>query len=243
MGVASFYHDFREQPAGRHVVKICRAEACQSMGGDAIAEHAEGRLKVGFGETAPDGSVTLEAVYCLGLCACAPAAMVDGKVIGRLDEARIDAICRGGAGMTVTVYVPGDSGALALGADDVARAIADEAADNGAEITIVRNGSRGLYWLEPMVEVADRQRPCRLWPGHRRRCRVAVRCGFPVRRRTCAFARQSGRDPVPQEPDAADLCALRYRRSAVACGLRGAWRAEGPAQGRRDDAVGHRHRR
>jgi formate dehydrogenase subunit gamma len=73
-------------------VKICRAEACQSMGGDAVAEHAKGRFKVGFGETAPDGSVTLEAVYCLGLCACAPAAMVDGKVVGRLDEARIDAI-------------------------------------------------------------------------------------------------------------------------------------------------------
>jgi len=91
-GVMSFYHDFREQPAGRHTVKICRAEACQSMGGDTIAEHAKGRFKVGFGETAPDGSVTLEAVYCLGLCACAPAAMVDGKVVGRIDEARIDAI-------------------------------------------------------------------------------------------------------------------------------------------------------
>jgi formate dehydrogenase subunit gamma len=91
-GVMSFYHDFREQPAGRHTVKICRAEACQSMGGDAVAEHAKGRFKVGFGETAPDGSVTLEAVYCLGLCACAPAAMVDGKVVGRVDQARIDAI-------------------------------------------------------------------------------------------------------------------------------------------------------
>lgn len=91
-GVMSFYHDFREQPAGRHVVKICRAEACQSMGSDAIAEHAKSRFKIGFGETAPDGSVTLEAVYCLGLCACAPAAMVNGKVVGRVDEARIDAI-------------------------------------------------------------------------------------------------------------------------------------------------------
>jgi formate dehydrogenase subunit gamma len=91
-GVMSFYHDFREQPAGRHTVKICRAEACQSMGGDRIAEHAKGRFKVDFGQTAPDGSVTLEAVYCLGLCACAPAAMVDGKVVGRVDEARIDAI-------------------------------------------------------------------------------------------------------------------------------------------------------
>ena len=91
-GVMSFYHDFREQPAGRHVVKICRAEACQSMGSDRIAEHAKGRLKIGFGETTPDGAVTLEAVYCLGLCACAPAAMVDGEVVGRLDEDRIDAI-------------------------------------------------------------------------------------------------------------------------------------------------------
>jgi formate dehydrogenase subunit gamma len=91
-GVMSFYHDFRERPAGRHTVKICRAEACQSMGGDAVAEHAKGRFKAGFGETAPDGSVTLEAVYCLGLCACAPAAMVDGKVVGRVDEERIDVI-------------------------------------------------------------------------------------------------------------------------------------------------------
>ncbi|MFZ2101849.1 MAG: formate dehydrogenase subunit gamma [Oricola sp.] len=94
-GVMSFYHDFREQPAGRHVVKICRAEACQSMGSDRIAEHAKGRLKIGFGETSPDGAVTLEAVYCLGLCACAPAAMVDGRVVGRVDEARIDTILEG----------------------------------------------------------------------------------------------------------------------------------------------------
>ncbi|WP_428978271.1 formate dehydrogenase subunit gamma [Oricola thermophila] len=91
-GVASFYHDFREQPAGRHTVRICRAEACQSMGADRVAEHAKGRFKLNFGETAADGTVTLEAVYCLGLCACAPAAMVDGKVVGRVDEARIDAI-------------------------------------------------------------------------------------------------------------------------------------------------------
>lgn len=94
-GVMSFYHDFREQPAGRHVVKICRAEACQSMGSDRIAEHAKGRLKVGFGETTPDGAVTLEAVYCLGMCACAPAAMVDGEIVGRLDEDRIDSILAG----------------------------------------------------------------------------------------------------------------------------------------------------
>jgi len=91
-GVVSFYHDFRRQPAGRHVLKVCRAEACQSMGGEALAARLEQLLGIGFHETAGDGSVTLEPVYCLGLCACAPAAMLDGEVIGRLDEARIEEI-------------------------------------------------------------------------------------------------------------------------------------------------------
>ena len=91
-GVRTFYHDFRATPAGRHVVKLCRAEACQSCGGDALAERAEGRLGVRIGETTPDGRVTLEAVYCLGLCATAPSAMVDGRVVGRLTEAKLDAL-------------------------------------------------------------------------------------------------------------------------------------------------------
>lgn len=91
-GVVSFYHDFHEHPQGRHVLRICRAEACQSMGGDALAEQAEERLRLSFGETAPDGSVTLEAVYCLGLCACAPAAQIDGRVVGRVTPARLDAL-------------------------------------------------------------------------------------------------------------------------------------------------------
>jgi len=91
-GVATFYHDFRSTPAGRHVVKLCRAEACQAMGGERIAAHAAKRLGVGHGETTHDGAVRLENVYCLGLCACGPAAMVDGRVVGRLDEERLDAI-------------------------------------------------------------------------------------------------------------------------------------------------------
>jgi formate dehydrogenase subunit gamma len=94
-GVMSFYHDFREHPAGNHVVKLCRAEACQAMGADRLADHAKARLGVDFDGTTTDGAVTLEAVYCLGLCACAPAALVDGKVIGRLDEARFDSIIEG----------------------------------------------------------------------------------------------------------------------------------------------------
>lgn len=85
-GVASFYHDFRKAPAGRHVLKICRAEACQSMGGDALADGVRAALGIDWHETTPDGRVTLEPVYCLGLCSCAPAAMLDGELHGRLDE-------------------------------------------------------------------------------------------------------------------------------------------------------------
>jgi formate dehydrogenase subunit gamma len=88
-GVVSFYHDFREKPPGRHVLKLCRAEACQSMGGDALAAEARDRLQVDWGETSADGQITLEPVFCLGLCACAPAAMLNGKVIGALDKGRL----------------------------------------------------------------------------------------------------------------------------------------------------------
>lgn len=86
-GVVTFYHDYRDHPAGRHVLKLCRAEACQSMGGDALAERIKTLLGIDFHQTALDGSVTLEPVYCLGLCACAPAAMLDGEVYGRVDDA------------------------------------------------------------------------------------------------------------------------------------------------------------
>ena len=91
-GVMSFYHDFREEPAGRHVVKLCRAESCQSVGADRVAAHAQARLGVDWHGTTPDGAVTLEPVFCLGLCACAPAAMVDGRLVGRVDAARFDAL-------------------------------------------------------------------------------------------------------------------------------------------------------
>jgi formate dehydrogenase subunit gamma len=91
-GVFTFYHDFRHEPAGRHVLKLCRAEACQAAGGDALAAHAESKLGVPFGETTADGRVTLEPIYCLGLCATAPSAMLDGRVVGRLDNKRLDAL-------------------------------------------------------------------------------------------------------------------------------------------------------
>jgi formate dehydrogenase subunit gamma len=91
-GVFTFYHDFRREPAGRHVLKLCRAEACQAAGGDALAARAETKLGIAIGNTTADMRVTLEPIYCLGLCATAPSAMLDGRVVGRLDEARLDAL-------------------------------------------------------------------------------------------------------------------------------------------------------
>jgi formate dehydrogenase subunit gamma len=91
-GVLTFYHDFRTAPPARHVVRLCQAEACQSMGAAAVATAMAGRIGVSMGETSADGRVALEAVYCLGLCACAPAGMVDGEVVGRIDAAAVEMI-------------------------------------------------------------------------------------------------------------------------------------------------------
>lgn len=90
-GVMSFYHDFRTVPAGRHVVKICRAEACQAVGGVALAERALAALGTAWHGTSADGAVTIEPVYCLGLCANGPAAMVDGKPMAAASVAKIAA--------------------------------------------------------------------------------------------------------------------------------------------------------
>jgi formate dehydrogenase iron-sulfur subunit len=171
-GVVTFYHDFRREPAGRHILKLCRAEACQAAGGDALAKHAEARLGVAIGATAPDGSVTLEPVYCLGLCATAPSAMIDGRVVGRLDQQRVDAVLApppyspprplpnppplAGEGRVagLRAFIPCDAGALAVGADEVAVALRAAALARNVAVEIVRTGSRGLYWLEPLVEIA-----------------------------------------------------------------------------------------
>jgi len=93
-GVVSFYHDFRDRPAGRHILKLCRAEACQSMGGEALAQTVLDRFGLDWGGTTPDGRITVEATYCLGLCACAPSAMLDGEPRARLTPASIDEIAR-----------------------------------------------------------------------------------------------------------------------------------------------------
>lgn len=85
-GVVTFYHDFRDHPSGRHVLKLCRAEACQSMGCEPLADKIKTKLGIDWHETTADGAVTLEPVFCLGLCASAPAAMLDDNLYGRLNE-------------------------------------------------------------------------------------------------------------------------------------------------------------
>lgn len=92
-GCLTFYHDFRREPAGRHVVKLCRAEACQSVGADAVHAEIKRELGIEWSETSADGRVTVEPVFCLGLCACGPAALIDGRPVGRVSAETVrDAI-------------------------------------------------------------------------------------------------------------------------------------------------------
>jgi len=94
-GVISFYHDFRHEPPGRHVLKMCRAEACQSMGCDPLIEHVEGKLGAKLGQTTADGNFTLDAVYCLGNCSLSPAVMLDGTPYGRVSAQMADFLIDG----------------------------------------------------------------------------------------------------------------------------------------------------
>ena len=94
-GVISFYHDFRTEPAGEHVLQICRAEACQAMGGRALEAHAKTSLNINYGETTADGRISLQPVYCLGNCACSPSVRIGDTVYARVDAARLDVLLAG----------------------------------------------------------------------------------------------------------------------------------------------------
>ena len=94
-GVISFYHDFRSEPAGRHVLQICRAESCQAMGARALEAHAKASLGIDYGGTSADGRISLEPVYCLGVCACSPSVRLDDAVHARVDPARLDELLAG----------------------------------------------------------------------------------------------------------------------------------------------------
>jgi formate dehydrogenase subunit gamma len=91
-GVVTFYHFFRDHPVGRHVLRVCQAESCQSMGAAALTAHAKRRLGIDFHQTTADGAYTLEPVYCLGNCACSPALMIDGDLLGRVTPEKFDAL-------------------------------------------------------------------------------------------------------------------------------------------------------
>jgi len=94
-GVATFYHDFRfAPPHAKHSLKLCRAEACQSVGADDLAVAAKARLGIDWHETTKDGAWTLEPVFCFGLCASGPAGMVDDEPVALLDEEKIDALVK-----------------------------------------------------------------------------------------------------------------------------------------------------
>ncbi|HTX63680.1 MAG TPA: formate dehydrogenase subunit gamma, partial [Acidimicrobiales bacterium] len=175
-GVVTFYRDFRTEPPPAHTLRLCRAEACQSMGAERLVAHAEASLGTRVGGRTADGAIGLEQVFCLGNCALSPAALLDGRLVGRVDEARLDALVarvrntdreepgssaappssrsdRPGRRGTI-VYVPRDAAAGSVGADEVADVLARGATARGLELSVVRNGSRGMFWLEPLVEVA-----------------------------------------------------------------------------------------
>ena len=90
VGVIHFYHDFRHEAPARHTLRLCRAEACQAMGSEALVAYLEGRLGIRVGETSADSQISLEAVYCLGNCALSPAIMLDGRPHGRVNWKRAD---------------------------------------------------------------------------------------------------------------------------------------------------------
>lgn len=96
-GTISFYHDFRREPAGRHILKLCRAEACQALGADRLHAQLQDQLGVGWHETTADGTVTLEPVFCLGLCAIGPSALLDETPLARLDAERVSDALRDAA--------------------------------------------------------------------------------------------------------------------------------------------------
>jgi formate dehydrogenase subunit gamma len=91
-GTISFYHDFRKIPPGRHILKMCRAEACQSMGCDELIRHVENRLDIQLGQTTPDGTFTVEPIFCLGLCSKSPSVMLDGSPYGRVTPEVLDSL-------------------------------------------------------------------------------------------------------------------------------------------------------
>ena len=165
-GVISFYDHFQTQAVGAQVVKVCRAEACQAVGSRNLELQIKEILALEYGETSADGGITLEPVYCLGNCASGPSVQIDDEVIGRVTPASFsehlakhaladipNPLVANPTDSAIRITIADDTSACALGADTVAELIAAQAKKRQLSVEIVRNGSRGLFWLEPMVEV------------------------------------------------------------------------------------------
>jgi formate dehydrogenase iron-sulfur subunit len=174
-GVVSFYHYFRSSPPGRNTIQICRAESCQAMGGRELEAHAKQSLQIDYQQTTADGELTLLPVYCLGNCACSPAVRVGNKIYGQVDPVRFDEIVSGLSSSDevggqqldktaqqttkplIKIFVPRDTTSCSLGADLIADTIQQGIKSEQLPLQMVRNGSRGLYWLEPMIEFETEQ--------------------------------------------------------------------------------------
>jgi len=89
-GVISFYADFRTQATGKHLIQVCRAEACQAMGSRDLEQYVKNKLLIDYGQTSSDGAFTLEPVYCLGNCACSPTIRIDDRIYARIDKDKFD---------------------------------------------------------------------------------------------------------------------------------------------------------
>jgi len=172
-GVISFYHYFKTKPTGRHIVQVCRAESCQSMGGRDLESHVKTTLNIDYHQTTDDGAITLEPVYCLGNCAASPALRIDSTIYAGVTPKAFDGLINDLQGPTPEtsqsplnvanpasdiatlhqVFVPRDTTAISLGADQVAEDLASSATALELPYSLARNGSRGLYFLEPMIEV------------------------------------------------------------------------------------------
>ena len=213
------------------------------MGADALLAHARDApgLRRCTARSA-DGAFTLEPVYCLGLCASSPALMLDDELHAPRHAAALRRLDRRGRA------APHDASRSTcrairrrsrVGADAWRGASGEEAAARGIDVQLVRNGSRGLFWLEPLVEVDDAARPRRLRPGRRRRRRRPVRRRLPARRGDHRAAPRPRPSEIPylQASGAPDLRAHGHHRSAVARRLRGARRLRRPARRARHGAA------
>ncbi len=145
--MVSFYHDFRTTPPAQHTIALCRAEACQSVGAQALYDETKSRATSG----ALHDSVEVNEVFCLGNCALGPAGMIDGRLYGALDACshqrdhdRLEQC----VSTNMLVYVPADAAATSVGADEVAIALSAI-----PDVSVIRTGSRGMLWAEPLVEV------------------------------------------------------------------------------------------